>query len=207
MKRNILVAFSTLIVCAALGPVASTTYAQRGGGTVVTLDPVAREALITALAGPLGEYAAAAEYTAIGAAFGTNVQPYARILLAEKQHITALQQQCVKYGVPVPADPYAGTITAPATLLEAAQTGVVAEVANVAMYDDLLTKVRNYPSLVQVFTNLRAASLNNHLPAFETAVANGGTMPPRNPCVPVGAGDGKLQTRDQDRLRDQSCAD
>jgi len=30
--------------------------------------------------------------------------------------------------------------------------------------------VKNYPSLVQVFTNLRNASLYNHLPAFEAAV-------------------------------------
>jgi hypothetical protein len=41
----------------------------------------------------------------------------------------------------------------------------------------LLTAVQKYPSLVQVFTNLRAASLNNHLPAFEAAVANGGSLP------------------------------
>ena len=68
-------------------------------------------------------------------------------------------------------------MTAPATLLEAAQTGVVAEIANVAMYDEELVTVQKYPSLVQVFTNLRAASLDNHLPAFEAAVENGGSLP------------------------------
>jgi len=72
-----------------------------------------------------------------------------------------------------------GNVTAPATLLEAAVTGVTAEILNVALYDDALSKseVQKYPSLVQVFTNLRAASLNNHLPAFEAAVENGGTLP------------------------------
>jgi hypothetical protein len=204
MKRNLVVALSTFIVCAALGPAASTALAQRGGGgggTPPALDPVAREALITALTSPVGEYAARAEYTAILAKFGNTMQPYARILQAEQQHIAALQQQCVKYGVPIPPDTYAGNVTAPATLLEAAQTGVTAELLNVALYDELLTKVRNYPSLVQVFTNLRAASLNNHLPAFEAAVANGGTLPPKGTCVP------QPQAGDQvrDRVRDQSC--
>jgi hypothetical protein len=70
-----------------------------------------------------------------------------------------------------------GNVTPPATLLEAADLGVVAETVNVAMYDDLLTKATKYPSLVQVFTNLRAASLNNHLPAFEAAAAHGGSLP------------------------------
>ena len=177
MKSNLLVVISTLILCAA-GPLAAPAQAQRGVCTNVSaLDTVAREALITALAGPDGEYAAHAEYTAILAKFGTTVQPYANILKAEKQHIAALQQQCVKYGVAVPADTYLGTVTAPATLLEAAQVGVFAENLNVAMYGTLLTRVAKYPSLVQVFTNLRVASLNSHLPAFEAAVANGGTTP------------------------------
>lgn len=92
-------------------------------------------------------------------------------------HIPALQQQCVKFGVPIPQDTYWGTVTAPATLLEAEESGVLAENLNVAMYDDLLTKVVKYPSLVRVFTNLRAVSLNNHLPAFQAAAENGGALP------------------------------
>jgi hypothetical protein len=174
MKRNIMVALSTLIICAA-GQLATPAQGQRGVCTsAVVLDTAARAALVTALAGADGEYAAHAEYTAILAKFGATVQPYANILKAEKQHIAALQQQCVKFGVPVPADTYLGKVTAPATLLEAAQVGVFAENLNVAMYGTLLTQMAKYPSLVQVFTNLRAASLNNHLPAFEKAVANGG---------------------------------
>ena len=65
----------------------------------------------------------------------------------------------------------------------AAQVGVFAENLNVAMYGTLLTQVAKYPSLVQVFTNLRAASLNKHLPAFEAAVANGGTTPGTGTCT------------------------
>ncbi len=192
MKSNIMVVIATLSICAA-GQLTTLAQGQRGVCTpVLALDTAARAALITALAGADGEYAAHAEYTAILAKFGTTVQPYANILRAEKQHIAALQQQCVKYGVAVPADTYLGTVTATATLLEAAQVGVFAENLNVAMYGTLLTQVAKYPSLVQVFTNLRAASLNNHLPAFEAAVANGGATPGTGTgtgtCIGIGTG-------------------
>ena len=177
MKRTILTILSVLAISATVSLITAEAQAQRGGGGTTALDPVAKQALLTALAGPEGEYAARAEYTAILAKFGAGVQPYANILEAEKKHVAALQQQCQKFGVPIPADPYMGNVTAPATLLEAAEIGVMAEILNVAMYDDLLTKVGNYSSLLQVFTNLRAASLNNHLPAFEAAVENGGSLP------------------------------
>ena len=175
MKRNIQVVLTTMILGVGLCLLTLSAHAQRGGGTA-TLDSVAKQALLTALAGPEGEYAARATYAAILAKFG-EVQPYANIYQAEVKHIAALQQQCVKYGVPIPADTYLGNVTTPATLLEAAATGVAAEILNVALYDDALSKVQKYPSLVQVFTNLRAASLNNHLPGFEAAVENGGTLP------------------------------
>jgi hypothetical protein len=173
MKRNITRAIAALVLLIILLP--SSIWAQRGGA--VRLDPVARQALITALVGPNGEYAARAGYAAILAEFGAGIQPYANILEAEKRHVAALQRQCQKFGVPIPQDTYWGRVTPPATLLEAAETGLLTEILNVAMYDELLTKVKQYPSLVQVFTNLRAASLNNHLPAFEAAADNGGTLP------------------------------
>ncbi len=176
MKQRMQLVISALIAGATFGLMTPSVQAQRCGGTA-TLDPVAKQALLTALAGPYGEYAARAEYAAILVKFGAGIQPYANILEAEKRHVAALQQQCQKFGVPIPEDTYMGNVTAPATLLDAAETGVVAETLNVAMYDDLLAKVQNYPSLVQVFTNLRAASLNNHLPAFEAAVENGGSLP------------------------------
>jgi hypothetical protein len=183
MKRNLIAMITTLILCAAAGPLA---HAQRCIATV-PLDETAKAALISALAGPEGEYAARAEYAAIVAKFGP-VQPYANILQAEHQHVAALQKQCAKFGVPVPADTYQGQVTAPETLLEAATAGVAAELLNVEMYDGLLAQVQNYPSLVQVFSNLQAASLNNHLPAFEAAVANGGTVTCPTGCAKKGAG-------------------
>lgn len=176
MKRSLLIILSALIISATFGLVTLAAQAQRGGSTT-PLDPAAKAALLTTLAGPDGEYAARATYAAILAKYGAGVQPYANIYQAEVKHIAALQQQCLKFGVPIPPDTYLGHVTAPASLLEAAQTGVVAEIANVAMYDEALITVQKYPSLVQVFSNLRAASLDNHLLAFEAAVENGGSLP------------------------------
>jgi len=51
-------------------------------------------------------------------------------------------------------------------LTAACQAGVDAEIADAALYDELL-KVTDNPDVMQVFKNLQAASLNNHLPAFE----------------------------------------
>ncbi len=178
-----MLAVSALALGATISVAKPPPQAPRAGSTVA-LAPVATQALLTALAGPQGEYAARAEYAAILAVPGwENVQPYANIYQAEVKHVAAFEQQCLKFGVPIPADPYMGNITAPATLLEAAEAGVAAELANIAMYDGdatnpgLLDEVTAYPSLVHVFTNLRDASLNNHLPAFEAAVLNGGSLP------------------------------
>lgn len=196
MKKQLLVALATLLLGATAGPLTLLAQPQRSARTTA-LDATAKEALITALAGPEGEYAAHAEYAAVVAKFGA-VQPYANILRAEQQHITALQRQCARFGVPVPPDSYLGKVTAPDTLDAAAAAGVSAEQSNVAMYEALLAKVQNYPSLVQVFTNLRAASFNHHLPAFEAAEAGGGSGCP-GMCPATGANGGC--TGNQDRIR------
>ena len=49
------------------------------------------------------------------------------------------------------------------------------EQANVAMFDKLLIQVTD-PGLTRVFTNLRRASLDTHLPLFEAAAAHDGTL-------------------------------
>ena len=141
------------------------------------LDEAAKQALIQALTGPMGEFAARAEYAAILEKFGADVQPYANIMRAETRHAAALRRQLSANGLPVPVDTYLGNVTAPSTLLKAAEVGAAAEVLNVAMYDELLTKVQKFPNLVRVLTHLRAASLNHHLPAFESAIENGGSLP------------------------------
>ncbi|MFO1497143.1 MAG: hypothetical protein U1G07_01880 [Verrucomicrobiota bacterium] len=172
MKRNRILIASTLLLCAAAAP----TLAQDRPPTLPALGKAAQAALITALSGKDGEYAARAEYEAILDKFGSNVLPYAHIIRAEQQHIAALERQCRACGIPVPADTYYGKVQPPATLAEAAKAGLLAEEANVRMYDELLKAAEGYPPLVQVFTRLQAASANRHLKALRAAEANGGEL-------------------------------
>ena len=131
----------------------------------------AQEAVLEALVGAEGEYAAYATYDAILDEYG-NVNPYANIMTAEARHIDALKQILDQYEVAYPTEnPYLGMIEAPESLAVAAQAGVDAEIANVALYDEQLEAVEDYPDIVSVFVSLQAASQEQHLPAFERAAA------------------------------------
>lgn len=135
-------------------------------------------ALLEALTGPEGEYAAYASYAVVIEEYG-NVEPYATIADAELRHIEALQRLLDKYGVSYPAaNPYLGTIEAPADLATAAQAWADGEIANVELYDELLAAVEGYSDITRVFLNLQFASQEAHLPAFQLAAENGGTLTP-----------------------------
>lgn len=124
--------------------------------------------------GPEGEYMSAAQYAAVIDTFG-DVQPYVNIRAAEERHANALTRQLSRFGVTAPVNPYLGQVTAPETLEAAARAWAVGEVANVAMYDSLLTRTSE-PGLVRVLTNLRRASQEAHLPMFEAAADHGGVL-------------------------------
>ena len=134
------------------------------------------EVVLAALMGPEGEYAAAASYEAVLNEFGS-VEPYATIYEAELRHINALVRQLERLGEPVPANPYTGKIMAPKDLTTAAEAWALGEILNVELYDDLIPKTDN-ANLLRVLGNLRSASLNMHLPAFELASENGGVLTP-----------------------------
>ena len=146
--------------------VASTVQAPPAG----TDAAIAWEALMS----PEGEYAAAAAYAAVIDEYG-KVQPYVNIRAAERRHVAALTRQLERYGIEVPANPWMKQIPAPASLEAAAQAWATGEVDNVEMYDDLIAQTSD-PQLVRVLTNLRNSSLNSHLPMFEAAAENGGTL-------------------------------
>ena len=167
---------TTLATAFALLLTLSATAQQAGRGRASgDLTPEAKQALVETLAGPDGEFAAHALYTAILKKFG-DVQPYANIREAETRHIQALKRQFEKYGVAIPEDKFAGKVTPPETLLQAAKDGIEAEKKNVALYDGYLAAVKIYPDLTQVFTNLRSASLQGHLPAFQAAAESQGQL-------------------------------
>ena len=132
------------------------------------------EIVLAALMGPDGEYAAAASYESVLDKYG-QVEPYATIYQAELRHINALTRQLQNLGEPVPSNPYTGKITAPKDLTTAAEAWAEGEILNVELYDDLIDKTDN-SNLLRVLGNLRRASLESHLPAFELAAEFGGTL-------------------------------
>jgi hypothetical protein len=134
------------------------------------------EIVLAALMGPEGEYAAAASYLAVLDKYGS-VEPYQTIYQAELRHIDALIRQLERQGEVVPENPYLGKITAPEDLVSAAKAWAEGEVLNVELYDQLISKTGN-ENLLKVLGNLRSASLDSHLPAFELAAQGDGTLTP-----------------------------
>jgi hypothetical protein len=132
------------------------------------------EIVLAALMGPEGEYAAAASYLAVLDKYGS-VEPYQTIYQAELRHIDALIRQLERLGADVPENPYLGKITAPDDLVSAAEAWAIGEILNVELYDQLISKTQN-ANLLNVLGNLRIASLESHLPAFELAAQGDGTL-------------------------------
>ncbi len=119
------------------------------------------------------EYKARATYRAVIARFGA-VRPFSRIVESEERHIAALAWLFDRHGVPMPPDRWAGAVEPPATIGEACRAGVQAEIDNAALYDRLMTLAGHAPEDVRrVFTNLRDASQERHLPAFRRCAAAG----------------------------------
>lgn len=127
-----------------------------------------------ALMGSDGEYAALASYQAVLDEYG-DVEPYATIMAAEGRHADALIRQLDRLGVEVEENPYLGQIEAPADLETAAEAWAEGEILNVELYDKLIADAES-EQLIKVFNNLRSASLDSHLPAFELAAENGGVL-------------------------------
>lgn len=113
------------------------------------------------------EYLAHAEYAEIIAIYGDQ-NPYNNIIEAESTHIASLTSIFETYDIALPQDDAVSYLIIPVSLLEAAQTGVQAEISNIAMYDLFLSY--DLPDDIRaVFDSLKAAS-ESHLLAFEKQV-------------------------------------
>ncbi len=131
------------------------------------------ESTYTALCEALDdEYKAHATYAAVIAAHGP-VLPFANIVGSELCHINALLRLFAERGWTPPADRWTGAVTAPASLDDACRTGVAAEIENAALYDRLFAMTDDRDVLM-VFHNLRRASADCHLPAFQQGAAPAG---------------------------------
>lgn len=142
--------------------------------------PATRNALYAALA---DEYRAEAFYDAVIEKFG-EVRPFSNIIVAEQHHAEQLRQVMKSHGLEAGSNREIGSeaiaATVPDTLAEACAMGVQAEIANRDLYGkELLPAAADYDDVTAVFTALRDASENNHLPAFQR-------------CGGEGTGSGKL---------------
>jgi len=113
------------------------------------------------------EYLARGEYAAIIEKFGSQ-NPYKNIILAEETHIAYLEEIYTVYDMTFPDDNSDEHIVVPQDLLEAAQTGVQAEIDNIAMYELFLSN-QLPEDIYQVFSALKNAS-ESHLLAFQKQV-------------------------------------
>lgn len=142
----------------------------QAGNWEATLPPMTPgevpDAVVAAMQDGLAdEQDAYAVYAAVIEQFG-NVRPFTNIQKAEAQHIAAWEFLFDRYGI---AAPEAAQSEAPqfASLADACQAAAEAEIANRGLYDQMLDTMADYPDMTQVVTQLRTASDNNHLPAFE----------------------------------------
>lgn len=110
------------------------------------------------------EYLARGEYLSIIEKFGDQ-RPYSKIIKSEETHLAYLKEIYLLYGLEFPEDGSADYIVIPDTLLEAAQTGVQAELDNIAMYEIFLS--HDLPdNIFDVFSALKGGS-DSHLLAFQ----------------------------------------
>lgn len=115
------------------------------------------------------EYLARAEYVAIMREFRIT-RPFSNIKQAEDQHISMLVPLFETRGISIPSDTAIEHIFVPPSLSEAFQTGVQAELDNIAMYDAFLEspllQVEENSDVVDAFIRLKRAS-ESHLAAFQ----------------------------------------
>lgn len=133
------------------------------GGGFSTLTESEIEALHMALD---DEYHAFAVYQAVIADFG-EIAPFVEIAASETRHIEALLKHFEKHDILPPENTWLGNVPSFDSVQDACQAGVEAELANIALYEQLFSMVDD-PGLIQVFTNLSQASRESHLPEFQS---------------------------------------
>ncbi|GAK59066.1 hypothetical protein U27_06042 [Candidatus Vecturithrix granuli] len=157
MKRVI----ASLVIVASLFTFAGTGLAQQ-------LDARTQQALLDALN---DEYKALATYQQVIKQFG-EIRPFTNIMKAEQTHVEELLPLFEKYGVAVPENEWIGKIPAFASIEDALKAGVQAEIENAQIYDEFFTFVQEQ-DVLQVFKQLRDASQDKHLPAFQRGLERG----------------------------------
>ena len=131
---------------------------------------MADQTMIEALSAALeDEYRARATYRKVIERFGP-VRPFVNIVEAENRHVAALLRQFARLRAVPPADTWPDRASAPASLADACEAGVQAEIENEALYARLLDQM-NDPQVRAVMQQLQEASRERHLPAFRRCLA------------------------------------
>jgi len=143
-----------------------TTGGRTTAGTGLALGPLSDAEIATLQTAILEEYTALNTYQEVINQFGS-VYPFNQIVVSESQHVAVLVRLAQKYGIAVPENPGLSTSTTYTDLSEACEAAAALEIADAELYDALIPTV-THTDLIRVFTNLQSASLNSHLPAFES---------------------------------------
>lgn len=148
-----------------------------------TLKPEVVEALEAALD---DELKAAAFYRAVMEKHGT-LRPFDHVVKAERRHADHLLVLFERYGLDVPDNRWIEhDFEVAETVKAVCEQAVTAEIENIELYDGFLVSVAE-EDVHQVFTWLRDASEDRHLPAFQRCVERDGRRAGRG----MGMGRGK----------------
>lgn len=168
INNNVFIWLTVLVV---IGGIVSGSVLAAGGygadeveqAKDYTLEDMLRYALAD-------EYLARAEYEAIMKEFGEQ-RPFSNIIKAEETHIEELLPLFTEYNIDVPEDVAKEHVVVPASIEEALEIGVQAEIDNIEMYGVFLEK--DIPEDVkEIFANLKAGS-EKHLEAFKNGLERG----------------------------------
>ena len=157
----LVVALSTAVALVSFADIASAQDADFGakgaeGKTGLTVEQMLTYAI-------QDEYLARAEYELIIDEYGS-IRPFTNIVAAEERHIEWVTELLDEYGYSVPKDTAHLYVALPEDLKSSFETGVQAEIDNIAMYESFLRT--DLPADVRdLFERLKGAS-QNHLRAF-----------------------------------------
>ena len=118
------------------------------------------------------EHRAWATYDQVITDFG-EVSPFANIRESESRHIGALNKLFTRYKLAIPKNHWPGKVDRYANLQVACTSGIAGEVLNAEMYDRLIAATVR-PDILFVLLNLKDASQNRHLPAFQRCASGSG---------------------------------
>lgn len=123
------------------------------------------------------EYRAWATYDQVIRDLGP-VRPFVNIREAEARHIEALRALFRRYGLEIPENTWPGRVPRFASVREACEAAVDAEIENAALYDRLMRST-DRQDILTVFGNLQRASEEHHLRAFRRCATRGPGRGPR----------------------------